>query len=117
MRGYSTNEVKRGEIGKMFLRQRLDVLQAKPELKGKGEVVGCVSGVAGGRARDVVDPLLSEWLLKCVVEWKEVSSRFMWVRVKIERESWGFISAYEPGDARSEEGIEEFNSELKRVCR
>ena len=77
-------------------------------MKGKGEVVGRVSGVAGGRVRDVVDLLLSEWLLRCVVEWKEVSSRFMWVRVKIERESWGFISTYGPGDERNEEAIEEF---------
>ena len=41
--------------------------------------------------------LLSEWLMWCVVEWKEVSSRLMRVRVKIERESWLFISAYGPG--------------------
>ena len=47
-----------------------------------GEVVGRVSGVAGGRAR--VALLLSGWLMRCVVEWKEVSSRLMWVRVKIE---------------------------------
>ena len=58
------------------------------KLKGKGEVmfgevVGRVSGVAGGRSRAWVALLLSEWLLRCVVEWKEVSSRLMWVRVKI----------------------------------
>ena len=40
--------------------------------------------------------------------WKEVSSRFMWVRMKIEREGWVFISAYRLG---SEEEIE-FWSEL-----
>ena len=33
-----------------------------------GEVVGKVSGVAGGRARKWVSLLLSEWLLRCVVE-------------------------------------------------
>ena len=49
---------------------------------------------------------------RCVVEWNEVSSRLMWVRVKIERESWLFISAYGPGSERSEEAIEEFWSEL-----
>ena len=32
--------------------------------------------------------LLSRWLLRCAVEWKDVSSRCMWVRVKIE--SWAF---------------------------
>ena len=56
------------------------------KLKGKGEVVGKVSGVAGSRAREGVTLLLSGWLMRCVVEWKEVSSRLMWVRVKIERE-------------------------------
>ena len=45
-----------------------------------GEVVGWVSGVAGGRAKEGVALLLSGWLMTCVVEWKEVSSRLMWVR-------------------------------------
>ena len=45
-------------------------------MKGKGEVMfGKV--VAGGRAREGVALLLSGWLLMCVVEWKEVSSRLM----------------------------------------
>ena len=52
--------------------------------------------------------LLSEWLLKSVVEWKEVSSRLMWVRVKIERESLVFMSVYGPSGERSAEEIEEF---------
>ena len=51
MRGYSTNEVKKGEIGKMFSRRRFDVCAlSETKLKGKGEVVGMVSGRAGGRA-------------------------------------------------------------------
>ena len=93
MRGCSTNEVKKGKIGKMFLRQSFDVCcLSETKLKGKGEVmfgevVGRVSGMAGGRAREGVAVLLSVWLMRCVVEWKEVSSRLMWVRVKIERES------------------------------
>ena len=66
----------------------------------------------GGRAREGVALLLGGWLLRCVVEWKEVSTRLMWVRMKIERESWVFISAYGPGSERSEEEIEEFWSEL-----
>ena len=65
-----------------------------------GEVVGRVSDEAGGMAIEGVAFLLSEWLLRCVVEWKAVSSRLMWVRVKIERESWVFISAYDPGIVR-----------------
>ena len=35
-----------------------------------------------------------------------MSSRLMWVRVKIERESWVFISAYGPGSEKSEVEIE-----------
>ena len=46
--------------------------------------------------------------MRCVVEWKEVSPRLMWVRVKIERESLVFISAYGPGIEKSEVEIEEF---------
>ena len=45
--------------------------------------------------------------MRCVVEWKEVSSRHMCVRVKIDRESLMFISAYGPGSEKSEEEIEE----------
>ena len=56
--------------------------------------------------------LLSGRLNRCIIEWKEVSSRLMWVRVKIERESWVFISAYGPGSEKSEEEIEEFWNEL-----
>ena len=56
--------------------------------------------------------LLSNWLLRCVVEWKELSSRLMWVRVKIERESWVFISSYGTGREKSEEEIEKFWNEL-----
>ena len=60
MRGCSTNEVKKGEIGKMFLRRRFDVYalsETKLKRKGEvmfGEVVGRVSAVAGGRAREGV---------------------------------------------------------------
>ena len=77
-----------------------------------GKVVGRVSGAAGGRTREDVVLLLREWLLRCVVEWKEVSSRLIWVRVKIEQENWVFISTLENGSERSEVEIEEFSSEL-----
>ena len=94
MRGCSTNAVNMGEIDKMFLRRRFDVCAlSETKLKGKGEVVGRVSVVAGGRAREGVALLLSGWLMRCVVEWNEVSSRLMWVRVKIERVGV-YISAY-----------------------
>ena len=36
----------------------------------------------------------------------------MWVRVKIERDGWGFISVHGRNSEKSEEGIEEFWNEL-----
>ena len=84
MGGCSTNELKKGEISKMFVRRRFDVCAlSETKLKGNGEVVGRVSGVAGGRAKEGVALLLSGWLRLCVVELKELSSRLMSVRVKI----------------------------------
>ena len=87
----STNEAKKGEIGKMFLRWMFDVCalsETKPKGKGEvmfGEVEGRVSGITVDRAREGVALLLSGRLMRCVVEWKEVSSKLMWIRVKIER--------------------------------
>ena len=84
----------------MFLRRRFDVCAlSETKLKGKGEVmfgevVGRVSGVAGGRAKEGVAVLLSGWLMRCAVEWKEVSSRTVWVRVKIERELGVYIGIW-----------------------
>ena len=48
---------------------------AKPDLIDVmfGEVVGRVSGVAGGWAREGVALLLSGRLMRCVVEWKKAS--------------------------------------------
>ena len=83
VRGCSTNEAKKGEFCKIFLRRRFDVCAlSETKLKGKGEVmfvevVGRVSGVAVGRAREGVALLLSGRLMRCVVQWKEVSSRLM----------------------------------------
>ena len=79
VRGCSTNEVKKGKISKMFLRRRFDVCAlSETKLKRKsevifGEVVGRVSGMAGGKAREGVALLLSGRLMRCVVEWNEVS--------------------------------------------
>ena len=64
VRGCSTNEVKKGEIGNRFLRRRFDVCAlCETKLKGNGEVVG--------RVREGVALLLSGRLMRCVVEWKE----------------------------------------------
>ena len=58
--------------------------------------------------------LLSEWMENKVVEWKEVSSRLMWVRVRMGRECWTFVSAYGLGCERSEEERDEFWNDLTR---
>ena len=96
----------------------MDVLAlSETKMKGKGEmafgeVKGRVSGVERGRAREGVALVLSEWMLKRVVEWKEVSSRLMWVRVRLGKECWVFVSAYGPGCERTEEERDEFWNEL-----
>ena len=109
MCGCSTIESKRCEIGCIFGRRGMDVLAlCETKMKGKGEVAfgevtGRVSGVERGRAREGVALLLSEWMVNKVVEWKEVSSRLMWVRIRMGRECWVFVSAYGPDCERSEE--------------
>ena len=118
MRGCSTNESKRCEIGDMCKRRRLDVLALnETKMKGKGEAVfgemkGRVSGVVRGRAKEGVALVLSEWMWSKVVEWKEVSSRLMWVKVKLGRECWAFVSAYGPGCERPDEERSEFWNSL-----
>ena len=54
--------------------------------------MGRVSGIERGRMRESVALLLSEWMLTKEVEWKEVSSRLMWVRVWLGSKCWAFIS-------------------------
>ena len=95
MHGCSTIESKKCENGCMFGKRRMDVL-ALCEMKMKekrevafGEVTGRVFGVERGRARESVALLLSEWMVNKVVEWKEVSSWLMWVRVRMGKEMLG----------------------------
>ena len=119
VRGCSSIESKRCEIGCMFGRRGMDVLAlCETKMKGKevafGEVTGRVFGVERGRAREGVALLLSEWMGNKVVEWKEVSCRLMWVRVRMGRECWAFVSAYGPGCERSEEERDEFWDDLTR---
>ena len=73
----------------MFGRRGMGVLAlCETRMKGKGEVAfgevtGRASGVERGRVKEGVALLLSEWVVNKVVEWKEVSSRLMWVRVRM----------------------------------
>ncbi len=116
--GCSTIVDKRSEIGAMFARRKIDMLSLnETKMKGTGErefgdVIGRVSGVVNGRAREGVALLVSERMQDCVKEWKEVSARLMWVRMKLGHESWVFVSAYGPGSERSEQEVDEFWSDL-----
>ena len=79
VRGCSTIESKRCEIGCMFSRRKMDILAlCETKMKGRGEVAfgevnGRVSGVERGRAKEGVAIILSEWMLDKVIEWKEIS--------------------------------------------
>ena len=80
---------KRECVGRMFEERGLDVLVlSETKLRGKGEwsfgkEVGRVSGVSSGRAKEGVCIIVSEKWKKCVREWKEISSRLMYVRMEI----------------------------------
>ncbi len=61
------------------------------------------SDVNRGRAKEGMAFLVSPEVQNGMIEWKEVSSRLMWVKVKFRQEVWVFISAYGPGSEREEE--------------
>ena len=118
VRGCSSSEEKRLEIGEMFDRRKLDVCAlSETKMLGVGErmfgrVKGRVSGVSRGRAREGVAILVKDWLLEWVREWREVSSRIMWVKIKVGCDTFVFVSVYAPGNERSEAERVEFWTEL-----
>ena len=118
VRGCGTIESKREEIGRMFDRRRIDVLAlSETKMKGKcevmfGGVVGRMSGIEGERARQGVGLLLSDRVKQCVIEWKEVNARMMWVKLKVSGETLVCISAYGPGSERDENERNEFWKEM-----
>ena len=103
----------------MFRKRKLDVLAlSETKLKGKGEVEfggvgGRGSGVAGGWAREGVAILVSEEVSGCVTEWREVSSRLMWVGLKFGQERWVIVSAYGPGKEKHPNEVDQFWEELR----
>ena len=103
----------------MFRKRKLGVLAlSETKMRGKGEVVfggvgGRSSGVENGRAKEGVALLVSEEVRGCVVEWREVSTRLMWVRLKFGQESWVIVSAYGPGRERDDNEREQFWNELR----
>ena len=48
--------------------------------------------------------------MKCAVEWKKVPARLMWVGLQV-----GVVSAYGPGSDKSEEAMEDYWNEFKRL--
>ena len=86
---------------------------SETKFKGTGEcefgvINGRQSSVEEGWAREDVMIVFSDRLASNVTEWKEVSSRLMWVKVKLGVERWAFVCAYGPGTKRSEEVREQF---------
>ena len=76
---------KRECVGRLFEERGLDVLVlSETKLRGRGErafgsAMGRVSGVSSGRAKEGVCIIVREEWKRCVSEWKEVSSRLMYV--------------------------------------
>ena len=118
MRGCNASE-KREEIGRLCERRKIDVLAlSETKLRGRGEVafgsvIGRISGVnERDRAKEGVGIIVRDEWSECIKEWKEVSSRLMWVRMRFGVERWVFVSAYGPGSERKGEEVEEFWSDL-----
>ena len=121
VRGVSSpgTEWKMEEIGRMFESRGMDVLAlSETKMKGRGEVMfgsvnGRKSGVDAGHGREGVALIVKEELIEYVREWKEVSSRLMWVRMRFGADSWVFVSAYGPGKDKSDKEAEIFWDELR----
>ena len=116
--------VRRCEIGKLFESCNLDVLAInETKMKGCEEVMfGCVKGVVSGvkprlNAQQGVGFLVSERVWSCVQEWKGVSSRIMWLRLKFGCEKWLIISVYGPDMGRREAEREAFWEDLNECVK
>ena len=65
---------------------------------------GCGAGVGErGRAREGVAVLMNEIVWQDMVEYKEVNSRIIWVKVRIGGSLWVFVVGYAPCGSCSEE--------------
>ena len=56
-----------------------------------------------GKAKEGVRIIVGEALKGCVREWKEVSSRLMYVRMKVGMDKYVTVGAYGPGSERKKE--------------
>ena len=109
------NARKREEIGRLFESRGMDVMAVnETKLRGRGEVMfgsvaGRMSGVeVGETAKEGVALIVRKEMSECVREWKEVSSRLMWVRMRFGVERWVFVSVYGPGKDRENKEMQEF---------
>ena len=67
-----------------------------------------VSGVSSGRAKEGVCIIVGEEWERCVREWKEVSSRLMYVRMIVGESKYVIVGAYRLGSEREKEERESF---------
>ena len=87
---------------------------SETKMRGRGEVMfgsvtGRMSGVkVGESAKEGVALIVRRELSDCVREWKEVSPRLMWVKMRFGVEKWVFVSVYGPGKEREKEEMEDF---------
>src|SRR5215469_8772354 len=115
-------EEKREEIGTMFKDEGIDILAvSETKLKGKGwmqfgESKGLISGVNERvRAKEGVGLIMKNEAWDLVYESKCVTSRIMWVKMKIGNEKWVMVSVYGPGSEKSREERLGFWECLERV--
>ena len=114
---------KRESVGRMFVERGLGVLVlTETKLKGRGECrfggcVGRISGVSSGWAREGVGIIVSEEWMKHVTEWKEVSSRIMYVRMNVGESKYVIVGAYGPGSERKKDERESFWHDLGELVR
>lgn len=110
---------KKEEVGLICKERGIDICAlSETKLKGKredwfGSYKGLVSGVSERvRAREGVAIIMKEELWEFVKDSKFISSRLMWVKMKLRNESWVFVSAYAPVNDVAEEVREAFWNEL-----
>ena len=99
----ANDEAKRIQIGMMCKNRKLDLLGlTETKVKGVGEInFGMYKGAYAGvsdrmRAKEGVAIVMSEKWWACVKQCERVSSRLMWVRLKLRKENWVFVCAYAP---------------------
>ena len=108
------DECKKEEVRNVCEEERLDVCGlCETKVKGMcewewGSGWGVGSGVKEGRGREGVAIVVSERARKCVREYGCVSSRVVWVKMKVGIERWFVVCAYAPTNDCKKEDKESF---------